>query len=275
MDDEIVNPTANRTMQDVVRVAASRRKVIQGGMSIAAGFMASKSALGQRTPIVPFTPGLMDFTPLSRAEATGSWPTISSDYQFQVLIPWGDPIVPDGPAFSHPPSAENQAKQIGIGHDGMWFFPDEDDPEAGDRKGMLCVNHEFGSNSHVLGKGEPDSLADVRCSQHAHGVSVVGIHREEGTWKVYDAGSARRIHVNTAVSFSGPAAGSEFLQTNFGNAPQGILNNCGCGFTPWGTYLTCEENFQGYFGATNGRLNWDATSRQERYGFSTNGFGYG
>ena len=274
-DDGSVNPTSNRTMQDIVRVAASRRKVVQGGMSLAAGFMASKSAVGQRAPIIPYTPGLIDFTPLTRAEASGSLPTISSDYQFEVLIPWGDPVLPDGPAFSYPASAENQIRQIGIGHDGLWFFPDEDDPEAGNSKGILCVNHEFGSNSHVLGKDDPESLADVRCSQHAHGVSVVGVQREEGTWKVYDAGSARRIHVNTAVTFSGPAAGSEFLQTTFGNSPQGTLNNCGCGFTPWGTYLTCEENFQGYFGATNGRLNWEATEAQTRYGFSTNGFGYG
>ena len=71
-------------------------------MSLAAGFMASKSALGQRTPVVPYTPGLIDFTPVTRAEATGSWPTISSDYEWQVLIPWGDPVVPDGPCVFAP-----------------------------------------------------------------------------------------------------------------------------------------------------------------------------
>ena len=273
-DSEIVNPSSNPTMQEVVRVAASRRKIIQGGMSLAAGFMASKSALGQRTPIIPFNPGLIGFTPLSRAEATGPWPTISSDYEFEVLIPWGDPILPDGPAFSYPPNAENQAEQIGIGHDGMWFFPDADDPEAGSRRGMLAVNHEFGTDSHVLGKDDPESLADVRVSQHAHGVSVVGIEREEGVWRVYAACGARRIHVNTTVTFSGPAADSEFLQTPTGSAPQGILNNCGCGATPWGTYLTCEENFQGYFGVPSDRQ-WTASAAQARYGFSENGFGYG
>ncbi len=276
LDNDIVNPTKNRTMQDVVRAAASRRKILQGGMSLAAGFMASNSIVGQRAPIIPFNPGLIGFTPLSRAEATGPWPTISSDYEFQILIPWGDPLLPDGPAFSYPTNADDQAEQIGIGHDGMWFFPDADDPEAGNRKGMLAINHEFGGNSHVLGKGDPESLADVRLSQHAHGVSVVGIQREEGTWKVYDACGARRIHANTAVTFSGPAAESELLQTTFGNAPHGTLNNCGCGFTPWGTYLTCEENFQGYFGADpDSRTPWAATEAQSRYGFSENGFGYG
>ena len=259
-------------MQDVVRVAASRRKILQGGMALASGFIASNSAIGQRTPIIPFNPGLIGFTPLSRAEATGTYPTISSDYQYQVLIPWGDPVVPDGPAFSYPANAEEQAEQIGIGHDGMWYFPDADDPEAGSRRGMLAVNHEFGSNSHVLGKSDPESLSDVRCSQHAHGVSVVGIQREDGVWRVYDACGARRIHLNTAVAFSGPVAGSDLLETLNGNAPQGTLNNCGCGVTPWGTYLTCEENFQGYFGSTR---NWEPSNEQARYGFSDNGFGYG
>ncbi len=274
LDDGIVNLSNNRTMQDVVRVAANRRKVIQGGMSLAAGFLASTTVMGQRAPIIPFGPGLTDFTPLKRADATGPWPTISEDYQFDVLIPWGEPLLEDGPGFSHPPSPQDQASQIGIGHDGMWYFPDADDARAGDRRGLLAINHEFGRNSHVLGKSAPESLADVRISQHAHGVSVVGIQREEGKWQVYSACSARRIHVNTPVTFSGPVAGSELLQTPNGNASLGTVNNCGSGYTPWGTYLTCEENFNGYFGATHDRRIWLPSIPQERYGFNENGFRY-
>jgi secreted PhoX family phosphatase len=50
------------------------------------------------------------------------------------------------------------------------------------------------------------------------------------------------------------------------------LLNCAKGQTPWGTYLTCEENFNGYFGATGP---WDPSAAQSRYGFSAGGFGYG
>jgi secreted PhoX family phosphatase len=78
--------------------------------------------------------------------------------------------------------------------------------------------------------------------------------------------------VNTPVAFSGPAANSPLLQTPAGNAPKGTVNNCSNGYTPWGTYLTCEENFNGYFGATD---SWTPTTAQARYGFSNGGFGYG
>ena len=52
----------------------------------------------------------------------------------------------------------------------------------------------------------------------------------------------------------------------------GTLNNCAMGFTPWGTYLTCEENFHGFFFRT---LTPDNRSNLEkRYGISpfTSGF---
>lgn len=274
-DDTITNRSKAKPMSEIIKTVQSRRNVMKGGLAAAAGFMVGSKANGQQAPILPMQPGLMDFTPLPRSEANGPWPTISEDYQFEVLIPWGDPIVPDGPEFSYPPTAADQDVQIGIGHDGMWYFPAKDDESGGNRRGLLALNHEFGSNSHVLSRSDPSSLEDVRVSQHAHGCSVVGVTRQEGVWQTYDACSARRIHVNTPVAFSGPAANSRALQTANGNQPLGTLNNCGCGVTPWGTYLTCEENFNGYFGASNDIGVWNSTDRQERYGFSDNGFGYG
>ena len=77
------------------------------------------------------------------------------------------------------------------------------------------------------------------------------------------------------MAYSGPAAGHPLLQTPAGNIPLGTVNNCSSGATPWGTYLTCEENFNGYFGATNNEQTWAPTETQQRYGFSSGGFGYG
>ena len=144
--------------------------------------------------------------------------------------------------------------------------------KKGNRHGVLCINHEFGRNTHVIGKPAPESLGDVQASQHAHGVSVVELKKKRGEWQPVDSKLSRRIHVNTPVTFSGPVADSDLIKTPVGNAPKGTVNNCSNGYTPWGTYLTCEENFNGYFGATG---DWTPTKGQDRYGFSSGGFGYG
>jgi secreted PhoX family phosphatase len=106
-------------------------------------------------------------------------------------------------------------------------------------------------------------------------VSVVRIERSDDdgptAWRLKGDKRNRRIHVNTPVVFSGPAASSPLLQTPAGNPTLGTLNNCANGYTPWGTYLTCEENFNGYFGRT---VTGSNTPEQARYGFSAGGFGY-
>ena len=53
------------------------------------------------------------------------------------------------------------------------------------------------------------------------------------------------------------------------------MNNCANGNTPWGTYLTCEENFNGYFGASTAREGFEPSEELARYGFGGTGFGYG
>ena len=214
-------------------------------------------------------------------------PSIADEYEYQVFIPWGTPIEPGITEeytgdFDSRPTPEQAELQIGVGHDGMWFFPM--DFHAGRKygkyyrmdssRGMLCINHEFGTNPHVLGKPFPESLKDVRLSQAIHGVSVIkAVRNRRGKWRVARSKNSRRITPNTPVKFTGPAAHSPLLQNVNGNIPLGTVNNCGSGPTPWGTYLTCEENFNGYFGYTD--ENYVRTASQERYGFSSFGFGYG
>jgi uncharacterized protein len=214
-------------------------------------------------------------------------PTISDDYEYDIIIPWGTPIEPGAttPWEGDPntrPTPEQASRQVGIGHDGMWFFPIDQKKairyggygyRMSSEKGMLCVNHEFGNNTHVLGKANPESLEDVRLAQEVLGVSVVCLVNRRGKWQVCRSRNSRRITANSRVCFSGPAADSPLLQNPNGNVPLGTLNNCGSGPTPWGTYLTCEENFNGYFGATD--PSWAPTEAQARYGLSSSGFGYG
>lgn len=275
-DDEVTNKSGNRPFSDVLQVSMSRREVLRGSLAVGVASFLPGAALF-RSDEAKAAEGLVGFTPVPVAEGTGPWPTISEDYEYQVLIPWGMPLEPGGPEYSHPPTAADQALQIGIGHDGMHYFPDspKDDPDLANRRGLLAINHEFGTNEHVLGKEFPESLEDVRASQHAHGVSIVAIVERNSVWTTRLSKDARRIHVNTPMAFSGPAADSDLLKTPAGNVPLGTVNNCSSGATPWGTYLTCEENFNGYFGATNREYTWFPTFEQERYGFSEDGFDYG
>lgn len=311
-DDPISNYSNNRPFDEVLTASLKRRKLLKGGATLAAGVL----FFGHTEFLQAFDdddedddddererdgrkgrPGkpLLGFTAVAVAAGGGIEPAISVEYEYDVILPWGEPLVPGGPAFSLPMTPDKQAAQVGIGHDGMWFFPlrsrrrdDDDDDDREERRasnrGVLCMNNEFGSNYHVLrpegrdrdvfGNVIPNDLNDVRVSQHAHGVTVVELRRRgrKGKWQTVNSPRARRIHVNTLVEFSGPAASHPDLQNNALNPPMGTVNNCANGHTPWGTYLTCEENFNGYFGTDD--VNWQPSERQNRYGINSRGFGY-
>ena len=302
------NNSGNRPFYDVLSANMDRRKVLKGSLQVAATsfFATSGLAHANRWSDWRKRKDLINFTPVSLAEGNGSDPAISPDYDYDVFIPWGSPLEPGKPEWNWPPTAADQAQQVGIGHDGMTYFPIRDfgksrhgwddcytnNPwtsgelkwgRAGNDHGVLCINFEFGDNSVVLGKNAPESLEDVRTSQHAHGIGVIEIEKKysrkhrrhdskDYSWEPVKSVLSRRITVNSPVDFSGPAAGHPLLQTVNGNIPLGTVNNCANGYTPWGTYLTCEENFNGYFGASGA---WTRTESQARYGFSANGFGYG
>ncbi|MEM9256926.1 MAG: PhoX family phosphatase [Pseudomonadota bacterium] len=280
MEDIPSNTSSNRPFREVLQAHLSRRKVMVGGLGVAATSFLAPAAFASNKSGGSANSNTVRFDPVKISDVVDTtMPTISTDYEYQVLIPWGTPIEPGvvkeytGDPMTRPTSKE-AALQVGLGHDGMWFF--EEERSRRNSKGMLCINHEFGTNEHALGKEEPESLEDVRLSQNVHGVSCVSIVRKVRNgateWIVEASPNARRITVNTPVDFSGPAAESELLQNPNGNIALGTVNNCGSGPTLWNTYLTCEENFNGYFGASMGLM---PTEEQERYGFSDDGFGYG
>ena len=175
-------------------------------------------------------------------------------YEFQVLYRWGDPtgIAGNLPAFRPDAAntAEEQAAQAGMHHDGMFFFPLGTDG----RRALLVINHEYTDEHQIHSDGAKPATRDkVMKSLHAVGVSVIEIERHSAGWQqVLPSRYARRIHGRTPMAISGPAAGHALLQTEAdpsGRLVLGTLANCAMGVTPWGTYLTCEENFHGYFGA--------------------------
>ncbi len=278
-DAPATNTSGNRPFEDILNARIGRRMVLGGTLAGAIGtlFVSPASAAARAVaagpknqsgrpsprPLIGFEPIPLNFS---------DQPVVSSDYTMEVLIPWGTPLSEGTPGFSWPvSSAAAQSDQVGIGHDGMWFFPL--DRRSNDH-GVLVINHEFGTNNHVFGADLPTTAEQVAVSQAAHGCSAIEIKRDRsGTWQVVTSDRSRRITVNTPVEFSGPVAGSPLLENPAGNEPQGTLNNCANGFTPWGTYLTCEENFNGYFGTEE--PGWVGNEAQQRYGFSTTGFDYG
>ena len=256
-DELPTNPTNNRPFEDILEAHLKRRTVLAGGVAAAAttffgasaaGAVASSATAAGDAAAADGHDDLIGFEPIGLD--SGPVPLISPDYEYSVVIPWGTKLKASDPDFSWPQtSSAAQERQVGIGHDGMWFFPTGRGSDR-NRRGVLAINHEFGRNTHVFGKPAPESLEDVRISQAAHGISMIEIRQTTfGNWEVVPGGRrSSRVHVNTPVDFSGPAAGSPLLETPAGNEATGTLNNCANGYTPWGTYLTCEENTNGYFG---------------------------
>jgi hypothetical protein len=190
--------------------------------------------------------------------------TVPEGYQATVLYALGDSInpvysewddnnIPSGPSFQF---------RSGDCHDGMHFFglntsTQRFDESVSDR-GLLVMNHEYINPTFLHPKGptkvdgrrpEDEVIREV----NAHGVSVVEIKKDKTTQKVEIVKSSifnRRITGSTVMDFAGVAAGSTLLSTAYspaGRQTRGTHNNCGNGHTPWGTYLTTEENFIGYF----------------------------
>ncbi len=211
--------------------------------------------------------------------------TVPSGYTVRTLISWGDSLT-SAPHWDTTGAMDEatQLRTFGSHTDGMHFFPF---PQAGasglsNTRGLLVTNHEY-CDPPMLNNITPRSayntatltLEMVRAQQAAHGVSVVELRKVGGEWKVQRPSAFnRRITGNTPCKISGPAAGHALMQTSAdptGMNVLGTLNNCAHGVTPWGTYLTCEENWNGYFGA-NGAFT--PVDHERRYGISASGFGY-
>lgn len=263
-DDEISNPSANPRFMDIVNARATRRGFLAGSLGAAALTFVGGSQAYANPNQGPGNnngrgkaadTGLIAFTSIPLDG--GAMPTIAPEYAMSVILPWREKIDGSGESYPYELSAADQEKAIGLGHDGMWLFDDD----------ILCLNQEYGTNFHMFGRSNVENLAEVRKVQAAHGVSVVALQRTGDTFRMKADRRNRRIHVNTPVEFSGPAKGSALLEAAVGNDnPKGTVNNCSMGHTPWGTYLTCEENFHQYFGATG--AGWKPSEEQKRVGLS-------
>jgi uncharacterized protein len=302
--DTICNSSSNPTFQEIVDARLSRRNFLGGGLATAA--TVSLGGVGVLLDAVPVSARghrnhgpLLGFQgiPVSSADTV----VVPDGYTAKVLIAWGDPVS-SGPAFK--PDATNtaadQARQWGMHNDGVVFFPINGSSDHG----LLVQNNEYTDDGLLFSDGNgnwtPEKTAK---SQNAHGVSVIEIRRargrkdkdhdkfdwrdvwngrgngNNGEWKVVRPSKyGRRITGRTPVKIGGPVGqpGEDTADARLvtsadptGRRVLGTINNCAMGFTPWGTYLACEENFNGYFRKT-GAL----TQLETRYGINASGAGY-
>lgn len=276
-DQELDNNTSdNIHFRDILEQHISRRSLITKAASGAVALTLastltgcndndddSGSNNGGTTPVDPNKkPEKLTFTPV--AKNLNDIVTVPEGYEANVIYALGDSInprvgdwddnnIPSGPSFQF---------RSGDCHDGMHYFGLNTSTNRFDEtvsaQGLLVMNHEYINQTFLHPKGptkvdgrRPED--EVIRETNAHGVSVVHIKKYPTTQKVEIVKNSifnRRITASTVMEFAGAAAGSSLLATRFspaGRQTRGTHNNCGNGYTPWGTYLTTEENFIGYF----------------------------
>jgi hypothetical protein len=259
----------------VVERAISRRGFLGGALVFGSGAAVMGSAFLKAGPAEARQASRFAFEPIGIQ--TDGTVHVPPGYSWKVLVRWGDPLFSDAPAFDPALGIPTKGSDrvFGENTDGMEIF------NVGGRD-ILVVNNEyvnFKTNLAHTKDGVAASAEDVLRLQNFQGVTVMEIAEGRGGWKVViDSPYNRRITNNTPMVLDGPAAGHDLLKTEAdptGTAVLGTSNNCGSGRTPWGTYLTCEENFNGYFGATAGFPdNAVLKAGFKRYGINEKGVGY-
>ena len=196
---------------------------------------------------------------------------VPEGYTASAIAAWGEPvgILGNMPAFKidGSNSAAEQAVQMGMHHDGVEYFA----LNGSSRSGVIALNHEYTDDGLLHPDGFTTMTAEkVKKSQNAHGLAVYEVAMNASGWQmVRPSKYARRFTMDTPFSVSGPAAGHAMMKTSadpMGKTVLGTLNNCASSQTPWGTYLSGEENWAFYFGAGE-----NLDGHQKRWGLRKDG----
>lgn len=253
----------------------SRRTFLGGGIVLgASAFLLGTTALTPRKAQATMMNSGKVFTAVAANSLDDI--TVPDGFSWHVVARWGDPLFSNVPEFDHATrgTASSQALACGDNNDGMDLF-------EVDGASIMVFNNEYVNRSVMFGYNEsglPESVEDVNKGKMAHGLTIMEIAQKNGKWGIVkDSRYNRRVTPDTPVDVVGPARGSDLIKTADdadGTTILGTYNNCGNGRTPWGTYLACEENFNGYFSNSMGE---DAplTDEQRRYGVKNKDWGYG
>jgi secreted PhoX family phosphatase len=304
-DDLETNSSSNPHINDIIGERSAdlkRRGLLKGGLGMASlSFMGAGSALtgcgssdGPATvaplqvPAVPARPTALNFSAV--AKSTADSVVVPQGFTARVLYRVGDPLAAGVASYRNDGTDDPATydKRVGDNHDGMSYFGLSStngwDPN-GSTRGLLCVNHEYlninflHASGQTIVSGARTVPGEVLREIYGHGVGIAEVARDAGgVWSINQASTLnRRVHAGTEMEISGPAAGS-FMVTRFspnGTRTRGTVNNCANGYTPWGTYLTCEENWAGYFRRVTATDNPNRSAKElasfARYGVGGNG----
>ena len=166
---------------------------------------------------------------------------LTKGLDYHTLIKWNDKI--------------SDADTFGFNCDFTCFIPFDDKyPEDG----LLWVNHEyvhplFVSNYAFGNPNQERTIEQVDKEMYNVGGSIVRIRQENGKWKiVHNDPHNRRITAKTPIHLNWDTPIKEKTTVI------GTHSNCSGGITPWKTFLTCEENYDQFYGETE-RLNDGST----------------
>ena len=293
-DDIGCNTSSNEHFDSVLAVRMSRRNLLRGGLAGTAGVLLGSVGLAgcggsdpaPAPPPAPATPAekLLAFTavPKSLADVV----SVPPGYSAAVLYALGDPLTGAAGAYRNDGTDADFESRSGDHHDGMEYYglsaAGAPSPSSVER-GLLAINHEATTDErlsshflHVNGgtSSLPRPAAEVDKEVAVHGVAVVEVAKTGAAWAYVQASAFnRRVTPLTDIELAGPARGSALLVTKYaaaGTRTRGTLNNCGTGKSPWGSFLSGEENWSGYFvrGAADdsARANDKSVASLKRYG---------
>ncbi|WP_043527764.1 PhoX family protein [Litchfieldella xinjiangensis] len=298
-DHRVLNRSTNEPFSSILEKHVSRRGVMQGGLGMAAMSVLGGFGLAGCSDSDAGNGGgsngggeLPEKTALALAfEAIDGSRTdavvVPEGYTAQVLIPWGTPLSNSVMDWSNDRmmTPDAQANSVGMQHDGMYYFPLDEQNASSDF--LLALNNEYIDPGALWSTNTPPGPTfnsgnrpadEVRTEINAHGVTIVRVQKQSnGRWvHVPNSPYNRRYTSATPMELSGPVRGTDYVITAYspdGTLTRGTNNNCASGYTPWGTYLTCEENWPNVFVKTSGRENDDnrlgIPSNNGRYAWET------
>lgn len=272
---DVCNTSSNSYFRDIASATMSRRAALgfgaAGALAVLVGSAVTSaepaSAAGlSKAAKEGFAKSKLQFTPIAPVDAAVDAFTVPEGFTWQPVIRWGDPIFNGAPDLDmNNQTAAAQEQQFGYNND---YTDIVEIPGTKGRRAVLFANHEYTNEGIMFPATMP--AADVRAvGQAAHGLSVVELERKNTTkpWTyVKGAPLNRRYLNNTVYELTGPVAGSALVKTvadPSGRKIKGTLGNCAGGTTPWGTILSGEENFNGYF------VSPGTSASDKRYGLTS------